>query len=103
VILFRPEHVEPILRQTKTQTRRQGKKRWNVGAVHQCQTKLFGSPFAAVRIMGVRRQRLKHISDADLRAEGYGCLADYKAVFRDIYGEWNGNQMVWVIDFELIR
>jgi len=25
------------------------------------------------------------------------------AVYKDIYGEWDGNQMVWVVDFELVR
>ena len=104
MILFRPEHVEPILRGIKTQTRRQGKKRWNVGDLHQCQTRLFGEgPFAVVRILDVRRQRLKQMSLEDVRSEGYGCPEDYVAVYKEIYGEWDGNQMVWVVDFELVR
>ena len=103
VILFRPEHVEPILRSTKTQTRRQGKKRWNVGALHQCRTQLFGDQFALVRVTAVRRQRLKQMTLEDVRAEGYGCEQDYVAVYKEIYGAWDGNQMVWVVDFEVVR
>ena len=45
MILFQEEHVQPILDGHKTQTRRLGKKRWNVGAVHQCKLNyLRGAP-----------------------------------------------------------
>ena len=34
MILFRPQHVGPILDGRKTQTRRLGKRRWREGAIH---------------------------------------------------------------------
>jgi hypothetical protein len=108
MILFREEHVEPILRGRKTQTRRNGEFRWLTGSVHKCYTKPpytrgGAEPFAKVRILNVRQQRLKEMTLADVKAEGYGCPEDYVAVFKDIYGEWNGNMLVWVVDFELVR
>lgn len=104
MLLFKPEHVEPIRRGVKTQTRRRGNRRWNVGACHQCRTRLFGEqPFAVVRVTAVRRQRLRAITAADVRAEGYATLADYRAVWESIYGPWRPNEMVWVVDFELVR
>lgn len=77
MLLFRPEHVEPILRREKTQTRRIWKRvRVKVGAVHQCYTRPAwvdppGKPFARVKILGVRKERLADISDEDCRREGY--------------------------------
>lgn len=35
MILFKPEHVEPIRKREKTQTRRRGKCRWKVGSIRQ--------------------------------------------------------------------
>jgi hypothetical protein len=34
MILFKKEHKDLILADIKTQTRRTGNKRWNVGAIH---------------------------------------------------------------------
>ena len=53
-MLFKPEHVQPILEGEKTQTRRAWK-RWpvKVGGVYQCQTKLYdnSSVFARIRVL----------------------------------------------------
>ncbi len=99
MILFKSEHVEPILSGRKTQTRRMGKRRWRIGAIHECRTALFGEPFAKVRILGVRQEQLGDISDADVRREGYDSVADYIQVFKRIYGRWNPEKLVWVVSF----
>jgi hypothetical protein len=104
MISFKPEHVRPILEGRKTQTRRLGKKRWNVGAVHQCRTRLFdGEPFASVRITSVRRERLGEISDDDVEREGYKTLADFRGAWETIYRRPFENDLeVWVVDFKLV-
>ncbi len=109
MILFRPEHVDPILAGTKTQTRRLGAKRWNVGAVHQARTRMMdaSSTFAHLRILEVRRELLHEISAADVRAEGYpsGSPAEFVNVFNEInrtaglIESWR--MYVWVVRFEL--
>lgn len=102
MILFKPEHVEPILAGEKTQTRRLGKKRWNEGAVHQCKTNLFGDLFARVTIIQVRQERLGDISLEDLVREGHATGEDYKAVWERIYKTpWDDELLVWVVDFEV--
>ncbi|SHJ15255.1 ASCH domain-containing protein [Desulfofundulus thermosubterraneus] len=77
LILFKPEHVEPILPSHKTQTRRLGKKRWKAGSVHQCRLNYRAEPFAYVKVTAVRRERLGDITEEDARKEGYpfgGCV-----------------------------
>lgn len=106
MILFKPEHVEPILRGEKTQTRRLGKRRWRQGALHQCYTRPAfanppGKPFARVRIGAVRQERLDEITEADARAEGYSSQPEYMAAFYRINGMVMPWEPVWVVTFQM--
>lgn len=104
MILFKPEHVEPILAGVKTQTRRTGKRRWNIGSIHQCRLnfKAGAIPFAKVRILAVKQELLGDITEVDSIAEGYSSVVEYIDAFRQIYGKWNPDEVVWVVDFELV-
>jgi hypothetical protein len=103
VILFKPEHVEPILNGTKTQTRRLGKKRWNVGAVHQARTRMMDadSCFASLRILAVEREPLGWIDDLGAKFEGYDSRTAYLQAWNGINGPTQLNTPVWVIEFEV--
>jgi hypothetical protein len=104
MILFRKEHVAPILAGTKTQTRRLGRKRWNVGAIHQCQTRMLdnASVFAHVRILEVHGDWLRNISHDDAVAEGYTGIGTYLYAFSEINKmATDANPAVWVVRFEL--
>ncbi|MBE0448774.1 MAG: ASCH domain-containing protein [Actinobacteria bacterium] len=103
MILFKPEHKDMILAGKKTQTRRVGKKRWKVGSIHQARLNYYSEPFARLKITGVRRELLGWITNEDAEKEGYSCIAEYKQVFRRIYGFWDDMQEVWVIDFEVVK
>jgi hypothetical protein len=104
VILFKPEHVPMILSRRKTQTRRVGKKRWNVGAVHQCQTRMLknDSVFCHVRILDVRRERLREMRPGDIYAEGYDRYSEYMDALERINGvKFTGDDEVWVVEFKV--
>ncbi len=107
MILFRPEHVAPILEGRKTQTRRLGSKRWNIGAIHQCTTNRVKpeSTFARVRILDVRQELLAGISEAAVRAEGYSDREEFFAVFCDINPGMPEelDEDVWVVEFEVVE
>ena len=108
MILFKPEHVAPIIAMTKTQTRRIGKRRWNIGAVHQCRTSMFdkSSTFAGVVIRDVRHEQLRGMTQTDAIAEGYPTVSEYFAAFERIYGMAAYmrylDEPLWVVCFELM-
>lgn len=105
MILFKQEHVAPILDGRKTQTRRGGKKRWNLGAVHQCRTAMLKSEtcFARVRILDVRRELLAEISQEDALAEGYPSPAAYFEAWKRINRTESIEGECWVVTFALVQ
>jgi len=104
VLLFKPEHVEPILRGIKTQTRRTWKKpRVKVGGIYKAKTKLFSKEyFALIKVTGLRKERLGDITPEDAQAEGGYTVEEFKKVWQRIIGEWDPEQEVWVVEFEVI-
>lgn len=104
MILFKQEHVAPILTGVKTQTRRGGMKRWNVGARHQCRTSMLKGDtcFAVVEILDVRREFLLDISPDDARAEGYESPDAYFAAWRRINKTGDLHCECWVVTFRLV-
>jgi len=104
MILFKSTHVEMILGKSKylkTETRRRGKKAWNVGAIHICQTNYqSSSAFARVKILSVKKEMLFEITQLSASKEGYASVEDFKNIWETINGEWI-NIPVWVIEFKV--
>jgi len=88
MILFREEHVQPILAGTKTHTRHIGKRRWRVGATHQFRTRMLdkSSTFAEREILSVVPSALRGMTDKQARQEGYPSVGAYYNAFARIYG-----------------
>jgi hypothetical protein len=105
MILFKSEHIAPILDGRKTQTRRLGKRRWNIGAVHQCRTRMLdaSSTFARVEIVELHCGPLRDISHDDAVAEGYTGIGTYLTAFYAINKmATDANPLVWVVTFALV-
>jgi len=112
-MLFKPEHVAPILEGRKTQTRRVWSRcRVKVGAVHKCYTRPAwvsppGESFASVKVLEVRQEALGSISEADAHAEGYENVAAYLAAFARINNDklkhsgFDAELPVYVVTFEV--
>ena len=115
MILFKSQHAKLILSGQKTQTRRLGRKRWNVGSVRKCYirppfARPPGAPFASVRILRVWQERLNEISHEDALAEGYPDRTTYWGAFCQIHGLTSSEDIesaltatVWCIEYELVE
>lgn len=104
MLLFKPEHVDPILSGRKTQTRRIWKKpRAKVGSVHLAKTVMLSREFfARLKILHVKLERLGDISQEDAKAEGGYTVESFKRIWIEINGKWDPDLIVHVVKFEKI-
>lgn len=102
MILFKEEHVRPILKGCKTQTRRLGKKRWNVGSVHLAKLQMMSTfYFTKLVIKKVWEEPLGSISHEDAMREGFDSIQDFKDAWKRTGAKWVPETMVWVVEFEM--
>ena len=122
MILFKPAMVPLILSGQKTVTRRRGKCRWRVGAIHQAYTRPAfarppGQPFARVRIVSVVRE--ERLGDAviylvhdwqrgsaleeDALREGFLSWPAFLNAWAGMHGESGIDEPCWRVEFELVE
>lgn len=105
MILFQPEHVQPIIDGIKIKTRRPGKKRWRVESVHKAKTEMISRDyFALLRILTLHQEPLGAMTEKDAQEEGGYTLEGYKKEWEDIHGpcSWDTELVVWVVQFERV-
>lgn len=56
--------------------------------------------FADLRITSIERKRLKYFDNSDAEPEGFGNLDEFRKNWKSAHGEWDDNQLVYVIHFE---
>lgn len=99
---FRLNHMEPILDGVKVQTSRTGiDPRVKEGSI--VHASVWQPDFADLRIMHIEKKRLKYFDEEDAKREGGYTLEEFKKVWMDIHGEWNEDQLVYVIYFERVK
>ncbi len=105
MLLFKPEHIYPILEGRKTETRRQWD-RWrvNLGSTQQAKTVMISREFfALLEIMDRYEQTLGEISPGSIHAEGYNSLDQYRQVWEKINKRpWDDSEEVKVVEFRVV-
>ncbi len=105
MILFHPEHVQPILDDLKIKTRRLGERRWNVNSIHKAKTAMISKDyFALLRILTLHREPLGAMTEKDAWDEGGYTLSGYKKEWEKINGQgsWDPALVIWVVQFERV-
>lgn len=104
MILFKKQFIDAILNGTKTETRRKGKKRWNVGAIHQCQLSYFDkNPFAKVEILSVDENYLGNMGNDCAIAEGFKSIVEFHEWWINQYDKFDPTELIWVVKFKLVE
>jgi len=98
---FRLGHMEPILKGIKTQTSRRGipDPRVKEGAI--VHAAVWEPHFADLRIEKIERKKLGDFTEEDAQREGGYTLEEFREVWRNLHGDWNPNENVYVIHFRL--
>lgn len=106
MLLYKKRFIPHILGEIEPQkktTRRGGKLRWRIGAIHTFKTNYNNdSAFARAKILRVYRQYLFDMDEDDAFREGFWNLEDFKKAWIKINGSWT-NMEVWVIDFVVVE
>jgi ParB family transcriptional regulator, chromosome partitioning protein len=96
-IPFLPEHAALILDRVKTQTSRKGTDpRIRVGSKVEAYTK-----FAELSVNNLTRKKLGDFTSEDANREGGYSLNEFKEVWKKLHGNWNPDETVTVISFDL--
>jgi ParB family chromosome partitioning protein len=97
---FSKVHGDAILKGVKSQTSRKTKDpRLQTGVVVRAQI----THFADLEIANIYRKKLGDFDDEDARREGGYTLEEFKEVWKELHGEWNPDESVYVIQFKLAK
>ena len=100
VLPFSRVHADAILDGRKTQTSRKSKDpHIKPGAIVRGAI----THFADLRVIDVRRKRLGDFDESDAQREGGYTLEEFKEVWKQLHGEWNPQETVYIVEFELVR
>lgn len=97
---FSKAHADAILKQVKTQTSRKTKDpRLQKGVNVRAQV----TYFADLEVTDVYRKKLGDFDEEDAKREGGYTLDEFKEVWKELHGEWNPNESLYIIQFRLMK
>jgi hypothetical protein len=95
ILLTPPEQVEIVSVCSKS-----GRVIYTVGHEYTLQPGRGMVGKGAIRLVSIHLQRLRAMTDADAQAEGGYTLDEYRQVWAQINGAWDGNEAVIVYRFQ---
>jgi ParB family chromosome partitioning protein len=102
-LTFKLAQAEPLLKGLKTQIIQKNAPDPKIKPAAIVKAKIFEPHFADLRIISVERKRLKYLTEEDAKAEGCSTLDEFKKNWKEMHGEWNENELVYIIHFEKIN
>ena len=100
---FRLSHMQLILDGAKTQTSRKGIRNAKVKVGAKIHAAVWEPHFADLIVTSIQRKRLGDFTEEDAQREGGYTLEKFRDVWKNIHGEWNNNEFVYVIQFRKER
>ena len=91
---------EPLLKGSKTQTSRTSSPDSKIRPGGIVRAAVWEPNLCDLRIVSVERKKLKYFDEEDAKREGGYTLGQFKRIWKKSHGEWDENQLVYVIQFE---
>jgi len=99
---FRLNHAELIRKGAKIQTTRTGIPDPRIREGSIVYAAIWEPHFAEIKITNITKKKLGDFTEEDARREGGYSLSEFKNVWRELHGEWNPSETVYVIIFRRI-
>jgi ParB family chromosome partitioning protein len=99
---FVAEDKKTLLDGTKTQTSRMDMPDPKIKAGAIVHAVIWEPHVTDVRIKSIERKRLRYFDEEDAKREGGFTLEEFRKRWRKMHGEWDENQLVYVIHFEKV-
>ena len=97
---FAASEKEPLIEGKKTQTSMTSIPDPKVKAGAIVHAAIWEPNIAELRITSIERKRLKYFDEEDAKREGGYTLQGFKRMWKERYGDWDENQLVYVVHFE---
>ena len=94
---------KPLLEGTKTQTSMTHIPDPKIKAGATVHAAVWEPHISTLRITSIERKKLKYFDEDDAKREGRYGLKDFKEMWKEIHGEWDENQLVYIIHFEKVE
>jgi len=100
---FSASDKEPLLQGTKTQTSRIDAPASKIKAGATVRATIWEPHIADLRITSVERKKLRYFDEEDAKREGGCTLEEFRKRWKKTNGEWDENQLVYVLHFEKLK
>ncbi len=94
---------KPILDGIKTQTSRTSLPDPKIKAGAMVHANIWEPHIADLCITSIERKRLKYFDEEDAKREGGFTLEEFKKIWKETHGEWDENQLVYVVHFVKVK
>ena len=101
-LLFKKQFISKIREGEKTQTRRLKKPNIKIGKTYSLRSSYRSVLPERILITDVFQQYLGEISHDDVQNEGFDSLNMFINIWREIYGSYNPEELIWVIEFQYV-
>lgn len=103
VMQFLAHEKEALLDGTKTQMSRTSVPDPKVKAGAVVHAAIWEPQIAELRISSIERKKLKYFDDEDAKREGGYTLQQFRKMWKEAHGEWDEEQLVYIVHFEKVK
>jgi ParB family chromosome partitioning protein len=99
-LTFRLAAAEQVLRGSKTQIIQKTAPDPRIKPGVTIKATVFEPHLMDLRIVSVERKRLKYLTEDDAKNQGDSSLEEFKKQWKTTHGEWNENDLVYIVHFQ---
>ena len=101
-LLFKEQFISKIREKKKTQTRRLKQPKIKIGKNYHLRSSYRKVLPEKILITDIFQQYLGEINQEDITKEGFETPQEFINIWREIYGSYNPEELIWVVEFQYL-